>query len=40
MSGRDNTHVKISEEGEITEDTFTSWNYAQIVGHDTLFVKG
>lgn len=27
VSGTDNAHVKISEEGVITADTFVSWNY-------------
>lgn len=28
VNGTDNIHVKISEVGVITADTFTSWNYA------------
>lgn len=27
MRVADKTHVKISEDGVITEDTFTSWHY-------------
>lgn len=28
VSGTDNTHVKISEDGVITAHVFTSWHYA------------